>query len=139
MKSVQLIWAVFTPIPGISYWHLLECVDLNIEVLAVDCIIRRIAQRCIDFLNSIHINGLFQSDGYIYDILLGKIKNKKVQKSKFSRNKKFKNKKLQKNKKCSSIKKLKKLQNLKKFKNQINLKINTWKIGYLVKNVAQNL
>ena len=65
VKSVQLIWAVFTPIPGISYWHLLECVDLNIEVLAVDCIIRRIAQRCIDFLNSIHINGLFQSDGYI--------------------------------------------------------------------------
>ena len=31
------------------------------------------------------------------------------------------------------------LKNLKKFKNQINLKINTWKIGYLVKNVAQNL
>ena len=109
VKSVQLIWTVFTPIPGISVWHLLESVNLTIEVLPVDYLIRRIAQRCIYYLNFLHINGLFQSDGYrIY--FLKKIKNKKFQKIK----KMFKHQKVQK-----SSKTLKKLQNLKKFKNQI--------------------
>ena len=67
---------------------------------------------------------------------MDKLKIKKLKNLNFQETKSLK---IKKNKKCSSIKKLKKLQNLKKFKNQINLKINTWKIGYLVKNVAQNL
>ena len=70
---------------------------------------------------------------------MDKLKIKKLKNLNFQETKSLKIKNFKKIKKCSSIKKLKKLQNLKKFKNQINLKINTWKIGYLVKNVAQNL
>ena len=64
-----------------------------------------LAQRCIDYLNFLLINGLFQSDGYT------SWKNQKVQKIKFSRNKKFENQKFQ---KCSRIKKFK---NIEKFQN----------------------